>query len=250
MSPPSPPPTCPPAQALPARGLRPHRRGGCGRAAAGGRAGGGGSRGGRNGGAPPGAAPRAARPAPRRRGSGPPLGARRLRTAGAPDLAGGGVSKRPLFDGISVYRVYSLISTCFLLLLPRLLGTPVRGGGAPGRSPAAGRGLPPSSSPSGRCEDGPETPAQVTRLSLGAADTPERGAAARQTPDPRPAPGRPAARQRPAPPAPKAPAKRRPPDGAGGPEPPTRAGGSGAGCPRHGGALRPAAAHREDVGRR
>lgn len=66
--------------------------------------------------------------------------ARRLRTAGAPDLAGGGVSKGPLFDGISVYRVYSLISTCFLLLLPRLLGTPVRGGGAPRRSPAAGCG--------------------------------------------------------------------------------------------------------------
>ncbi|XP_063246131.1 transcriptional activator Myb isoform X2 [Prinia subflava] len=40
----------------------------------------------------------------------------------------------------SLFRVYSLISTCFLLLLPRLLGTPVRGGGAPRRSPAAGCG--------------------------------------------------------------------------------------------------------------
>lgn len=98
---------------------------------------------GRGGRAPSGAQCRSAFPAPRRRRrrrTVPPPGARRLRTAGAPDLAGGGVSKGPLFDGISVYRVYSLISTCFLLLLPRLLGTPVRGGGAPGRSPAAGSG--------------------------------------------------------------------------------------------------------------
>lgn len=93
------------------------------------------------GGGVPGAVPRSTplrppRAPPPRHGA----AARRLRTAGAPDLAGGGVSKSPLFDGISVYRVYSLISTCFLLLLPRLLGTSLRGGGAPGRSPAAGRG--------------------------------------------------------------------------------------------------------------
>lgn len=83
--------------------------------------------------------------------------ARRLRTAGAPDLAGGGVSKSPLFDGISVYRVYSLISTCFLLLLPRLLGTSLRGGGAPGRSPAAGRG-------GGRGLPRPPPPAAAARM--------------------------------------------------------------------------------------
>lgn len=126
---------------------RARARGGCGRAVEGPRGGSGGGAGaggsrrcragwaGREGPVGRAAPVRPPRAPPPRHGP-----ARRLRTAGAPDLAGGGVSKGPLFDGISVYRVYSLISTCFLLLLPRLLGTPVRGGGAPRRSPAAGRG--------------------------------------------------------------------------------------------------------------